>query len=218
MSTALVLAGGTIPDFGLLTGAAKADFIIAADGGVRIARTHGLPIHLVVGDLDSASASDIAWARAEQAEIVEYAQDKDYTDLELALDRAEETGVDRIVAIGIVGGRLDHELGNWAALCAPRNARVDVYSAQGTASVLHGEGHNTLELEGVPGDVVSLIARSDAAAGVTTSGLKWPLSNAVLSSWSTRGISNELISTKASVTLTSGVLMIVRPGICSFDV
>jgi len=184
---------------------------------VRIARTHGLPIHVVVGDLDSSPVGDLAWARAEKAEIVEYPTDKDHTDLELALDRADEAAVDRIVAIGVDGGRLDHELGNWAALCALRSARVDVHTAQGTASILHGGGHDRIDLTGTPGNVVSLIPRSDAATGVRTTGLRWPLADAVLFSTSTRGISNEFAQADASVELDTGTLMVVRPELRALD-
>lgn len=217
MSFAVVLAGGVVPERRLLAGVEHADYIIAADGGVRIARSRGLPIHVVVGDLDSASEGDLAWARAENAEIVEFSTDKDTTDLELALDRADETDVDRIVAIGIDGGRLDHELGNWGALCAVRNARVDVYTAQGMASILHGGRHGTLALTGAVGDVVSLVPRSDEARGVTTAGLRWPLVNAVLSSTSTRGISNEFAQPDASVEVEAGTLIVVRPRVGALD-
>ncbi len=217
MSFAVVLVGGTLPERRLLAGAERADFIIAADGGVRIARTYGLPIHVVIGDLDSASAGDLAWASAENAEIVEYPTDKDHTDLELALDRADAAAVERIVAIGVDGGRLDHELGNWAALCALRSARVDVHTAQGTASILHGGGHDCIHLTGTPGDVVSLIPRTDAATGVRTTGLRWPLADAVLFSTSTRGISNEFAQPDASVEVDTGTLMVVRPELRSLD-
>lgn len=212
MSFAVVLVGGQAPERRLVSGAEHADVIIAADGGVRIARTHGLPIHVVVGDLDSASAGDLVWARAENAEIVEYPADKDHTDLELALDVADEAGVDRIVAVGIEGGRLDHELGNWAALCAKRTARVDVHTEHGTVSILHGDSHGRLDMTGTRGDLVSLIARSDEATGVRTTGLRWPLDGATLSSTTTRGISNEFAEPEASVEVGTGTLMVVRPG------
>lgn len=206
-----------MPEGRLLKGAEHADIVIAADGGVKIARQHGMPIHIVIGDLDSASSGDLAWARAEGAEIIEFAADKNYTDLELALDRADEAGVDRIVAIGVDGGRLDHELGNWSALCAKRVARIEVHAAHGTATILHGDGHRRLELEGVPGEVVSLIPRSGEVHGVTTTGLRWSLDDEELSATSTRGISNEFAAAKASVELTNGTLMVVRPLIGALD-
>lgn len=206
-----------MPEGRLLRGAEHAELVVAADGGVKIARQHGLPIHVVIGDLDSASAGDLAWARAEGAEIVEFASDKDHTDLELALDRIDEAGVDRIVAIGVDGGRLDHELGNWGALCAPREARIEVHAAQGTATILHGDRHPRLEIEGTPGDIVSLIPRLGDAGGVTTGGLRWPLEDATLLATGTRGVSNELAESAAWVELERGTLMVVRPHVSALD-
>lgn len=217
MTFAVVLAGGASPEGKLLAGAEQADLVIAADGGVRIARNHGLPIHAVIGDLDSASAGDLAWARAEHAQIIDFPTDKDHTDLELALDHADEAGVDRIVAIGVDGGRLDHELGNWAALSARRSARVEVHTKHGAATILHGDGHSAMSLDGRVGDIVSLLPRSGRVDGVTTTGLRWPLDNATLEATSTRGVSNEFASATASVSLTSGTLLVVRPHVCRLD-
>ncbi|MFT7475629.1 MAG: thiamine pyrophosphokinase [Verrucomicrobiales bacterium] len=217
MTFAVVLVGGTVPDRQLLDGVAEAVRIIAADGGVRIARTHGLPIDVVVGDLDSASASDLAWARAEGATIVQFPPDKDQTDLELALDHADESGVDRIVAVGVDGGRLDHELGNWSALCAKRRALVEVRAASGAAWVLHADGHPRIELRGSEGDLVSLLPRLGAVSGVTTTGLRWPLTDATLSATSTHGVSNEFTGSEIAVEVGEGTLMVVRPTTFALD-
>lgn len=217
MTFAVVLVGGAVPERGLVSGLEHAELVIAADGGVRIARTHGLPINAVVGDLDSASEGDLAWAGAEGAEIVEFPEDKDRTDLELALDRADAAGVDRIVAIGVDGGRLDHELGNWAALSAMRSALIEVHAANGKATILHGAGHRRTELTGIRGDVVSLLPHAGDAGGVTTEGLRWPLSHATLSATGTRGISNELVGSSASVEIEVGILLVVRPRVPALD-
>ena len=217
MSFAVVLAGGAMPERRLVAGAAHAKIVIAADGGVRIARNHGLPIHLVIGDLDSISPGDLAWAKAEGAGIVSFSPDKDFTDLELALERADESAVDKIVATGVEGGRLDHELGNWSALCARRNALVEVHAANGTATILHGDGNNRLTQTGQVGDIISLLPRAGEAIGITTRGLRWPLDNTTLSSTGTHGISNEFLSTSATIELESGILMVVRPRVCALD-
>ncbi len=213
MVFALVLAGGDPPDQNLLNGAQDADLVIAADCGVRIARTHGLSIDLVIGDLDSVSTGDVAWAKAEGAEIIEVPADKDFTDLELALERAGLAEVQRIVVVGIEGGRVDHELGNWAVLCAPRSQLVEIVTAGGTVSVLHGDTINKVELSGEPGDLVSILARNGDAGGVTTTGLKWPLEDATLSPTSSLGVSNEFVDVDASISIQSGTVMIARPQI-----
>ncbi len=209
MSVAVVLIGGDIPDRRLLDGVEDADVVIAADGGVRIARSHGLPVHVLIGDLDSASEGDQAWAKAEGAEVIAFPADKDATDLELAIEYANSVGVDQIIALGVDGGRLDHELGNWAVLSVACSAQVEIRADRGVATVVHGG--QTFECLGEIGDVVSLLPTGGDAEGVTTTGLKWPLENETLPNGSTRGVSNEMAEAAASVTLRSGTLLVVRP-------
>ena len=213
MAFALVLAGGDPPDRQLLDGGQAAELVIAADSGVKVARAHGLPIHVVVGDLDSVSDGDLAWAKAEGAEIVRVPEDKDFTDLELALERAGQADVDRILVMGVSGGRIDHELGNWAVLCAPRAQLVEIVTGGGTVTVLHGDAVNAAQLVGAPGDVVSILARNGKAVGVTTSGLRWPLFDATLSPTSSHGVSNEFTGEAASISVSSGTVVVARPSV-----
>ena len=115
------------------------------------------------------------------------------------------------MVVGVEGGRVDHELGNWAVLCAPRSQLVEIVTAGGTVSILHGDLVNKIELTGEPGDVVSILARNGDASGVTTTGLRWPLDDATLSPVSSLGVSNEIVDTEATVTVQSGTVMVARP-------
>jgi thiamine pyrophosphokinase len=50
-----------------------------------------------------------------------------------------------------------------------------------------------------------------AAAGITTTGLEYPLAAETLASGSTRGVSNVFAGTDAHVRVTQGVLLAIRP-------
>jgi len=200
-----------MPDRQLLAGVTDVDLVIAVDSGVRIARSHGLPVHVLIGDLDSASEGDRAWALAEAAEIIEHPAEKDQTDLELALDHLVAAGATEIMALGVDGGRLDHELGNWSVLCRPTAASVEVRTATGTAHVLHGDGPNFIDITGTTDQVVTLLPVGGAARGVTTSGLKWELDNATLQPGTGRGVSNEFVDDAATITVADGSLLVVVP-------
>ena len=50
-----------------------------------------------------------------------------------------------------------------------------------------------------------------AAIGVTTSGLRFPLDGETLLPGSSRGVSNRVTAPRATVDLTDGVLLVVRP-------
>ena len=64
--------------------------MIAADAGLDHAEALGLPVDLVVGDLDSVSKEALERARRAGIAIEEHPAAKDQTDLELALDAAME--------------------------------------------------------------------------------------------------------------------------------
>jgi len=212
MGVAVVLAGGDIPDRRLFVGIDTAELVVAADGGVRTARTHGLPIHAVVGDLDSCSEGDIAWATAEGAEVFSFPTDKDLTDLQLALAHADESpSIDRIIVLGVEGGRLDHEMGNWAVCCGAWNAGVDVHTERGTTAILRGGGRNEVAVDGEVGALISLIARTGSAVGVHATGVRWPLIDAVLYPDDSRGLSNEFVEPTVNVSVRDGVLLVTRP-------
>jgi thiamine pyrophosphokinase len=57
---------------------------------------------------------------------------------------------------------------------------------------------------------VTLLATAGPAVGVTTSGLRYPLVGEPLEPGSTRGVSNELVGSEASVSLTDGVLLVIH--------
>jgi thiamine pyrophosphokinase len=65
-------------------------------------------------------------------------------------------------------------------------------------------------VEGHPGELVSLIPWGGKVTGVTTAGLRWPLKDDTLYPYKTRGISNELLGQTASVSLESGLLLVVH--------
>jgi thiamine pyrophosphokinase len=183
--------------------------VLAADSGIELAQSLGLPIHLAIGDFDSVGADALARAEAEGALVERHPAAKDATDLELALDAARALGPRRIVVLGGHGGRLDHLLGNALLLAHDAYAAIEVVAQLGPARI--AVVRSGLELTGSAGDVVTLLPVQGPAAGVVTAGLRYPLDHEDLHPGSTRGISNELVDPTARVTLRSGVLLVVQP-------
>lgn len=211
-SYVVVLAGGDAVDPKLATRLPADARIIAADSGLAQAGLLGLTPDLVIGDLDSVDPTDLAEAQAADVPVERHPEDKDATDLELALDRAVSMGHSNVILIGGHGGRLDHLLGNALVLASDRFGGVHVeWWISDTRVVVARSGEPT-RLTGTFGDVVSLIAVGGPAAGVTTEGLRWTLDNETLTPGSTRGISNELIAGTATVTVSSGVLLLIHDG------
>jgi len=65
-------------------------------------------------------------------------------------------------------------------------------------------------LEGRRGDTLSLLPLAGDAHGVTTDGLEYPLHGETLHFAATRGVSNTMLGTTATVRLTRGMLLVVH--------
>lgn len=185
----------------------QADLVICADGGVRVVRTAGVTPHVVIGDLDSADPAMLAWARRRGVRFITYPREKDKTDTELAVEHALQVGAEDIDLHAVLGGRVDHALANIGLLIyvAGRGRRARILA--GRAELFLADMQSF-----IPGgvrDLVSLIPLSDAVAGVTTQGLKYPLDDSLLRITSTLGISNEIVSLPASVRVRRGWLLVV---------
>ena len=201
-----VFAGGDSPSSQAVRLIPGEAYVIAADSGLDHAHRLGFKADLLVGDLDSVSLNA---ADLHGGEVARYSEDKDCTDLELAMQAAIPKA-DLIIVVGGHGGRLDHLLANAELLADHRwsAARIIWAAGEDLATVVR---HRTT-LYGRSGDLVSLIPLGGHAIGVTTEGLRWSLENATLAAGSTRGVSNRFTETKAHISVVQGVLLAVQPG------
>lgn len=188
--------------------AGRADCIVAADGGLTHVQALGLKPDLLVGDLDSVSPEQIVWAREMGARIRRYPTEKDETDLELALQEAAQTGCRSVTITAALGGRLDQTLSNIYLLNLPVLADLDARIDDGDQEVMLI--HSAADLAGKPGDTVSLLPLSPIVRGITTSGLKYPLTDESFIFYRSRGISNEMLQEQARVDIQSGILLCIH--------
>lgn len=182
--------------------------VVAADSGADLAAEVGLSPTLVVGDLDSISPGALRDAERAGVAIERARSDKDQTDLELAIAASRRNvGLRELVVLGGGGGRLDHLLANLAVLCGPATEGLEVEAWLGATRVV--VVRRQVKVEVVAGATVSLLAWHGDAVGVTTSGLRWPLNDAVLGAGHALGTSNEATDPCVAVTLRSGVVSLV---------
>lgn len=207
LNTAVVFVGGDAVDPALIEELPERRWVVAADSGLDHATRIGVRVDLMVGDLDSVTPAAL---ESFDGPVERHPVDKDATDFELALDKAiAHPNIDRLIVVGGHGGRLDHLLANAAVIASPRFAAVDVEWISGTTRV-HVIRHHC-ELHGAPGEVVSLLAVGGDASGVTTTGLRWSLTNEVLAQGSARGVSNEFAKPVASIQVTTGCILSIQP-------
>ena len=209
---AIVLAGGDPVGSHLRAKLPAGAYVVAADSGVHLAP--GLDVHVdcVVGDMDSADPAAVDDAEQRGATIERHPAEKDATDLELALLAAHRHGVDHIVIVGGAGGRLDHFLANVALVASPRFAdvRVEAWFGDAWVSVVRG-GDAAIDIDGAPGELLTLLPVGGDARGITTKGLEYPLHREDLPLGTTRGVSNVVADRPASVVLDEGTLLVVQP-------
>ena len=187
----------------------SAEVVIAVDGGLEAARSAGWPVHAVVGDLDSASAESLDWARGIGARIEAHPARKDETDLELAIEFARGQAAE-VHVLASAGGRLDHAAANLLVLASPRWADTAVSATVDGAHVDVVRGRRPLG--GEVGDTVSLLAVGGPALVASTWGLEYPLSGEWLSPTGARGVSNVIVGVPPVVDVAEGVLLAIRPG------
>jgi thiamine pyrophosphokinase len=206
---AIVVAGGDAAseDAAHLVGA---DLVIAADSGAEWLAACGVLPDVVIGDMDSVDPALLERLAAEGVAIERHSTDKDASDAELAVDRANEAGATEIVLLGAIGGkRLDHELANLLLLGdAGRGTPLTIVNGGMTAQALHGG--DSLTLEGGEGDLVTLLSVDGDAVGVRTQGLRYPLDGKTLPLGRSRGLSNVVLQPPASVSLERGTLLVIE--------
>ncbi len=179
------------------------DFVIAADGGYLPLSEMGVTPHLLVGDFDSLPALP------EGIPTLRFPAEKDDTDMGLALETGYDKGFRQFVLFGGSGSRPDHFLANLQSMGG--------LSRRGASARMVCKGYQVFALTDEtlalpprqPGTVISVFCQGDRAEGVTLRGLKYPLAEAVLTCRHPLGVSNEVLSDAASVSVRQGTLLVL---------
>ncbi|HSM25649.1 MAG TPA: thiamine diphosphokinase [Anaerolineaceae bacterium] len=182
--------------------------IVAIDGGVGHVIQLGLSPNIIIGDLDSVDQSDLATFEENGVDIKRYPTQKDETDLELAIEYVLDLGFDQVFICGASGGREDHFLGNILLISNPVFMNKDIKILTKKSEIFYCSKNQ--QINGNPGDLVSLIPISEKVTGINTKGLEFSLKNEELIRWTSRGISNVMVNDLAQVKYESGSLLCVH--------
>ena len=182
------------------------DIVIAADGGYATLRAIGVKPDLLMGDFDSLAADALPL----ELPVKRYPEEKDDTDMGIAVREGWQRGARVFRLYGGAGGRVDHLLANIQLMCRYSRMGCDMRLV-GSEYDLFTVTNGTLPLPERPkGTLASVFCNGDEARGVTLHGLHYPLQNATLRCDYALGVSNCYESPKeASVSVENGTLFVL---------
>lgn len=216
MTTTVVVITGAAPlsrrAVAAVTAVCEDAVLVAADGGLDHALAAGLEPSVLVGDLDSVTASGLAWA-SEHTTVVRHPVDKAATDTELAVAHAASMTPQRILLVAGQGDRVDHAVAALGALGAAQLAAVhslEAWWGDDELRVVHGPGAATVDRP--PGTTFSVLAMHGPCRGVTVTNARWPLTDHDLAPLVGLGVSNQVTTPPVTVSVEHGIATIVIPG------
>ncbi|MGN1014185.1 MAG: thiamine diphosphokinase [Butyricicoccus sp.] len=202
--TALLLAAAPETDYAYVRFLAdRADLLVCADGGMRHAQACGLTPDLVVGDFDSGTQPD-------GTRFIRLRPEKDDSDLMCCAKEVIAQGVDEIWLACASGGRLDHFLANLTLLeyLEQRGVHAELYDSRNRVTY-HGGGEKIYRAD--PNyQYVGIIPLDAELTGVTLRGLKYELTDAVLSRSAVISISNEPTEAEYRIAIGRGRALVIQ--------
>ena len=204
MKRCVIVGGADIENYELICRKlSKDDYFIYCDSGLRHREKLGFEPQLIVGDFDSCENPNL------DIETIVLPCEKDDTDTYFAVKEAVRRGFDEFLLIGVVGGRLDHTLGNLSILLYLFSLGKKAEIADG-CSEMQIVGKESVFVDGKY-SFFSLLNISGKAEGITVKNAKYPLENAVITCEYQYGISNEPLPGKASeITVQNGKALLIK--------
>ena len=199
---ALVICNGDVPAKRRIAPLLHGNpFILCADGGANKARQLGIRPHAIVGDMDSITKGTLRYFSAVETIQV---QDQYSTDLEKALDFLAMRQIRSAVVIGATGGRSDHSFANFSIMKKYRK-RIHLQFLDSFCEIQIVD--RKIAFGASVGSIISLMPMG-RCEGITTTGLKYPLSNESLELGIREGTSNEVVSPLVKIEVRKGNLLL----------
>ena len=204
MNRCVIVGGADIGNYECIREAVlEDDFIIFCDSGLKHMDRLGVTPSLIVGDFDSHENPHL------DVETIVLPCEKDDTDTVYAVREAVRRGFGSFLLIGVIGGRLDHTLGNVSILLyldsmGKKGIILDDYSEMEIVSAAPACISDQYAF-------FSLLNITGCAKGITIENAKYLLKDAEITCEYQYGISNEVIpGGKATVSVGKGRLLLVK--------
>lgn len=200
----VIIGGAHIADYDRVkTYLRDDDYAVFCDSGLKHLEALNIQPDLILGDFDSFQNPNL------EIETIVLPCEKDDTDTFFAAKEMTRRGYDDFLLIGVIGGRLDHSLGNISILLhldelGKQACIVDDYSEM---SVISDQPVRISD----DCDYFSLLNVSGIAKGIEIQNAKYPLINGEIHCSYQYGISNEVLPGKeAVVSVDEGKLLLIK--------
>ena len=204
MSRCIIVGGADINNYDYIRESLQSDdYVIFCDSGLKHLSALQVKPSLIVGDFDSHENPHL------DTETIVLPCEKDDTDTVYAMKEAIKRGFDTFLLIGVVGGRLDHTLGNISMLLY-----LDSHGCKGTII----DDYSEMEIiSSEPAyiedkyEFFSLLNIIGCAKGITIQNAKYPLDDGEITCEYQYGVSNEVLPGKtAIVSVHEGKLLLIK--------
>ncbi|WP_440895246.1 thiamine diphosphokinase [Amphibacillus sp. Q70] len=186
------------------------DYWIGCDRGSLYLLENKLPIHLAIGDFDSVNGEELNQIKAQAVQFALHPIEKDYTDLELALDEALKMDVEKIFIFGVTGGRKDHELSSIFLLeqLANKHIQATIIDRQNRMTIYHPGKYSIKHNKLYP--KVSFLALSEQVRSLSLAHFYYPLTKVTIKRGDSLTISNYLNEQSGYFSFDSGILIVIK--------
>ena len=209
----VIISGGHIDDAFALGWLEqnKYDCMIAADSGMDFLYRNGLVPDVIAGDFDSVKSDSLSYFMGMNGvQVMKLNPMKDDTDTEFVIREAIRRGAVEITVLGATGTRLDHVLANVHLLGIGLEEGVSIQLVDKHNRIRMTDDFLELRKDEQFGAYVSVLPVKGDAKGVNLTGMKYPLKDADISSFSSLGVSNEILSDIARIQVAEGVLLVIE--------
>lgn len=184
------------------------DFFVFCDSGLKHREELGVKPDLIVGDFDSYERPGM------DVEIIELPREKDDTDTFFAAKEMVRRGAEEFLLVGVIGGRLDHTLGNLSILfmldTAGKTAKaIDDYCEMEIISAKAGKpGVACIDDKFSFFSVLNITGETE---GITIRNAKFPLEDGQIDWDYQYAVSNEVLPGEAAeVSMAKGRVLLIK--------
>ncbi len=186
------------------------DLVIAVDGGINYCGVLNIEPDILIGDFDSVNETQrqaILQMKEEAPErVVVLKPEKNDTDMLAALRLGLEKGYDYFLIYGGCGGRMEHTLANIQCLLFLKNKGAVGYLMDGSGMVFVMKNEEVKLRDNLEG-YFSLFCLGKEAKGVSIKGMKYELTDYLMTNDFPIGVSNEFIGKEATISVEEGELL-----------